>query len=98
MSILIKNGTIVTATDQYVGDVLVEGEKITTIGSALSMPADRIIAAKGKYVLPGGIDRLTISNLRVGDATLDLRFERLADQVVATPRNKTGQVDIVSRR
>ena len=49
-------------------------------------------------VLPGGIDRLTISNLRVGDATLDLRFERLADQVVATPRNKTGQVDIVSRR
>ena len=33
MSLLIKGGTIVTATDQYVGDVLVEGEKISTIGS-----------------------------------------------------------------
>ena len=41
MSILIKNGTIVTATDQYVGDVFIEGEKITTIGTALTMPADR---------------------------------------------------------
>ena len=48
MSILIKNGTIVTATDQYVGDVLVEGEKISTIGTALSMPADRVIDARGK--------------------------------------------------
>src|SRR4029453_16042168 len=55
MSILIKNGTIVTATDQYIGDVLVEGEKITTIGSSLSMPADKVIDAKGKNLLPGGI-------------------------------------------
>ena len=60
--------------------------------------AFRHLRALDEPVLPGGIDRLTISNLRVGDATLDLRFERLADQVVATPRNKTGQVDIVSRR
>src|SRR4029453_7112589 len=56
MSVLIKNGTIVTATDQYAGDVFVEGEKITTIGTALTMPADRVIDAKGKYVMPGGID------------------------------------------
>ena len=33
MTLLIKNGTIVTATDQYVGDVFVDGEKITTIGT-----------------------------------------------------------------
>ena len=44
MSLLIKNGTIVTATDQYRGDVFVEGEKISTIGTALDVagrPHDR---------------------------------------------------------
>jgi dihydropyrimidinase len=56
MTLLIKNGTIVTATDQYRGDVLVEGEKISTIGTSLSVVADRTIDATGKYVLPGGID------------------------------------------
>ena len=56
MTLLIKHGTIVTATDQYQGDVFVEGEKISTIGTSLSMPADRTIDATGKYVLPGGID------------------------------------------
>ena len=56
MSLLIKNGTIVTATDQYRGDVLVEGEKISTIGTSLTVVADRTIDATGKYVLPGGID------------------------------------------
>ena len=33
MSLLIRNGTIITASDMYQGDVLVEGEKITTIGT-----------------------------------------------------------------
>jgi dihydropyrimidinase len=55
-SLLINNGTIVTATDQYRGDVLVEGEKISTIGTSLAVAADRTIDATGKYVLPGGID------------------------------------------
>ena len=56
MSVLIKNGTIATAADLYTGDVLVEGERISTIGTSLTMPADRIIDASGKLVLPGGID------------------------------------------
>src|SRR5665213_3048078 len=56
MSLLIKNGTIVTATDQYKGDVFVDGEKITVIGMSLTMQADRVIDATGKYLFPGGID------------------------------------------
>ncbi len=75
MSILIKNGTIVTATDQYVGDVFIEGEKITTIGSALTMPADRVIDAKGKYVLPGGIDVHTHMDMPFGGTTSADDFE-----------------------
>ncbi len=56
MSLLIKGGTIVTATDLYTGDVYVEGEKIKTIGVSLDIPANRVIDATGKYVIPGGID------------------------------------------
>src|SRR5215213_10439431 len=56
MSLLIKNGTIVTASDFYPGDVLVEGERISTIGTSLGMAADRVIDATGKYLFPGGID------------------------------------------
>src|SRR6187399_1530739 len=75
MSLLIKNGTIVTATDLYKGDVFVDGEKITTIGSALNMPADRVIDATGKLVLPGGIDVHTHLDMPFGGTTSADDFE-----------------------
>jgi dihydropyrimidinase len=62
MSLLIKNGHVITATDSYIGDILIEGEKITAIGSSLTagsnLPAqaDTVIDATGLLVLPGGID------------------------------------------
>src|ERR671912_756128 len=74
MSILIKNGTIVTASDQYLGDVLVEGEKITTIGTALAVPADRVIDARGKFVIPGGIDVHTHMDMPFGGTTSIVDF------------------------
>ena len=43
MRTLIRNGTIVTASDQYLGDVLVEDEKISVIGTKLDMQADTVI-------------------------------------------------------
>jgi dihydropyrimidinase len=56
MSILIKNGRIITASDDYTADIFIENEKISTIGKNLTMPADTVIDAKGKLVIPGGID------------------------------------------
>ena len=56
MSLLIKNGRIITATDAYVADILVEGETIRTIGKDLSFHADETIDATGLLVFPGGID------------------------------------------
>src|SRR6478609_5468305 len=75
MSILIKNGTIVTAADQYVGDVFVERERISVIGTALDLPADRVIDATGKYVLPGGIDVHTHMDMPFGGTTSADDFE-----------------------
>ncbi len=75
MSLLIKHGTVVTATDRFSGDVFVEGEKITTIGSALDMPADRVIDATGKLVLPGGIDVHTHLDMPFGGTVSADDFE-----------------------
>jgi dihydropyrimidinase len=56
MSVLIKDGTIVTSTGRYVADIFTEGDKIKSIGKGLDVVADETIDAKGKYVLPGAID------------------------------------------
>ena len=75
MRTLIKNGTVVTATDQYKGDILVEGETISVIGTALDIHADKVIDAAGKYVLPGGIDVHTHLDMPFGGATSADDFE-----------------------
>lgn len=57
MSLLIQNGQVITASDSYRADVLVEGEIITAIGQGLTAPAGtEVIDADGKYVFPGFID------------------------------------------
>jgi len=57
MKLLIKSGTIVTAEESFQADILVVGEKIVMIGK--NLPEDegtQIIDARGKLVLPGGVD------------------------------------------
>jgi len=56
MSVLFKGGTVVTATGRYGADVFAEGDKIKAIGTDLDNPADEVVDAKGKYILPGAID------------------------------------------
>jgi dihydropyrimidinase len=66
MSVLIKGGRVVTAADDYVGDVYAEGERITLMGESLDVQADKVIDATGKYVLPGGIDPHTHLDMPFG--------------------------------
>jgi dihydropyrimidinase len=68
-SLLIKNGTIVTATDTYVGDLYVDGETIHSIGTELDVAADRTIDATGKLVIPGGIDVHTHLDMPFGGSS-----------------------------
>ena len=54
---LIRNGRVITATDDYVADVLMQDGVIHAIGTSLAVGEDvRIIDASGLYVLPGGVD------------------------------------------
>ena len=55
-SVLIKNGRIITADADYIADIFIEGETISTIGKNLIVEADTVIDAAGKLVMPGGID------------------------------------------
>jgi len=75
VTLLIKNGIVVTASDLYEGDVFVDGEKISAIGSSLALNADRIIDAKGKYLFPGGIDVHTHLDMPFGGTTSADDFE-----------------------
>lgn len=66
--VLIKNGTIVTTSNEYVGDILIEDQKIAAIGRNLDVAADCIVDAAGKYVLPGGIDQHVHFSFQFKDA------------------------------
>src|SRR5580704_5489556 len=57
MSLLIRNGEIITATERYSADIFCENETITRIGAGLSAPPGaEVIDASGKYVFPGFVD------------------------------------------
>jgi dihydropyrimidinase len=75
MRTLIKNGTIITAVDQYRGEVLVQDREIELIGTSLDLQADKVIDAAGKFVLPGGIDVHTHLDMPFGGATSADDFE-----------------------
>lgn len=54
--LLIKGGQIITASETYFADIYIEGEKISRIGVNLTIDASQIIDARGKIIMPGGID------------------------------------------
>ena len=57
MTTIIKSGTLVTASETFQADILIEGEKISLIGSNLETPAGaNVVNAEGKLVMPGGVE------------------------------------------
>src|SRR5207253_6807286 len=54
LDLVIRGGTVATAEKTFRADVGIEGERIATLGEALS--AKRVIDAQGKLLLPGGVD------------------------------------------
>jgi len=83
MTILIKNGTVVSAEGSTQADVLIDGERIaavlapgdTTLGATLAASVDKVIDATGKYVVPGGIDGHTHMEMPFGGTVASDSFE-----------------------
>ena len=59
MELLIRGGTVVTASGSFEADVAVDNGKITAIGKDLPVTADQIVDASGRLVLPGALDAHT---------------------------------------
>ncbi|MHB1312072.1 MAG: dihydropyrimidinase [Gemmatimonadaceae bacterium] len=68
MSLLIRNGTVVTAEGRRAADVLVDGEAIVQVAPGITARADRIVDAAGRLVIPGGVDVHTHLDMPYGDA------------------------------
>lgn len=66
---LIKNGTILTASDRYDADLYVREGRISAIGRGLPVPVDTVIDAMGRFVMPGGIDVHTHLDMPFGGTT-----------------------------
>lgn len=75
MSLLIKNGRIITAVDDYMADIFIEDETVSVIGKTLDMEADVTLDATGRYVIPGGIDPHTHLDMPFGGTTSADNFE-----------------------
>jgi dihydropyrimidinase len=77
MRTLIKDGTVVLASDTFAADVWIENGKIAAMAAPGTVPgtADTTIDAKGKYVIPGGIDCHTHMELPFGGTTASDDFD-----------------------
>ena len=75
MRTLIKGGTVINADSTTRADVLIDGERIVSIGEALDVAVERTIDATGKWVIPGGIDPHTHMELPFGGTFAKDTFE-----------------------
>jgi dihydropyrimidinase len=69
MGILIKDGTVVSATGSERLDVLIEGERIARVGAGLDEAGHEVVDATGLLVMPGGIDVHTHLDMPFGGTT-----------------------------
>jgi dihydropyrimidinase len=69
MGILIKGGTVVSATESKALDVLIEGETIARVGVGLDTAGHEVVDATGLLVMPGGIDVHTHLDMPFGGTT-----------------------------
>jgi dihydropyrimidinase len=72
MRTLIQHGTLVSPTDTFKSDLVIEDEKIAAVGTDLHAlyagKFDKVVDASGKYVIPGGIDVHTHMDMPFGGA------------------------------
>lgn len=75
MSLLIKNGRVITAVDDYRADIFIEDQTISVIGKKLDIEADKVIDASNHLVIPGGIDPHTHLDMPFGGTVSADDFE-----------------------
>jgi dihydropyrimidinase len=75
MSLLLKNGKIISPNGESIADIFIKDEIISAIDKDLPMMADRVIDVSGKLIIPGGVDVHTHLSLPVGEIKSNDDFE-----------------------
>jgi len=75
MPTLIKSGRIITAEQDYTADLYIDRGRIGAIGVDLPMKVESVIDARGKLVIPGGIDVHTHLDMPFGGTVSSDDFE-----------------------
>jgi dihydropyrimidinase len=94
MDLIIKNGTLITASDIFSGDVVINEGKIVEVTPAFTGEAERIINATGRYVFPGFIDVHTHLELPI-NAQISSRDDFYTGTVAAAFGGTTSIVDFI---
>lgn len=82
MDLVIKGGTVVTSSEIYQADVVIEAGKISQIAKDIEALGAEVIDARGAYVFPGGVDpsvshALTLDGLPSEESFLETSKEAL---------------------
>lgn len=99
MRTLITNGHVVTATDDYMGDILIDGEQIAALGGPgafASTQSNAVIDAQGKYIFPGAIDVHTHMELPLPTTVASDDFE--TGTIAAACGGTTTILDFANQR
>src|SRR5437899_11838563 len=89
---IIRNGSVVTATDTYLADIAIADGKVAAIGKDLpTQNSSHVLDAAGKLVLPGGIDVHTHLDMPFGGTTSADDFE--SGTIAAAHGGTTSIVD-----
>ena len=75
--LLVRNGLVVTPTEEWFTDILIEGNKIAHVGTCSKAEGCRVIDAEGAYVTPGLFD-LQVNGSPECDFWTDLNVDKLS--------------------
>src|SRR5579864_4198575 len=88
---VIRNGTVVTATDTCIADIGINGDKISAIGAGLPTEnAGRVLDAANHLVLPGGIDVHTHLDTCIAD--IGINGDKISAIGAGLPTENAGRV------
>jgi dihydropyrimidinase len=99
--VLITGGQVLSSTGAQDYDVLIDGDEIAALGTPgyfenVQPTCDRVIDARGKYVIPGGVDVHTHMELPFGGTNASDTFE--TGTIAAAFGGTTSIVDFAVQR
>src|SRR5439155_560817 len=98
---VIRNATVVTATDTYRADVGITGDRVSAIAAQLPTEnSGRVTDATGLLLIPGGIDVHTHLDMPFDDTTIFKAMRQAAEHncLICMHAENGGAIDVLVQR